>query len=407
MQKTAAFDPSRYPRTYRASIILRGALLLLLGLVMLGDLITLWRTCTGGGWESPADAFQKCGVAFAIAAGCWTLLAVFLRHRVVIAPDWIEVRGPWKTRRVLRSEISDFRLRTFKGGTTFQVRAPSLARPLAPALPVNADPDFRAWFAGLKNSDAADLADELAEIARDDSLGPTPRSRLAAAAWARRVALWLTIAACAILVWTLAFPYPRGPLLAIDAAWVPIALLICARSGGLYVLTARRNSARGNLASVLTASVIALGFRAWTDVRPVAGSGLVVASVIAGVSLALVARAASRETGKPTQTLLLHATIFTLYALGALALVNGEFDRTPGASRIVTIVAARKTSGKYSDTYFTLSQVPVDVDSTEVEVPLGVYRRHKIGDPVCLRERDGALGWHWLRVVDAADCPAS
>jgi hypothetical protein len=37
-------------------------------------------------------------------------------------------------------------------------------------------------------------------------------------------------------------------------------------------------------------------------------------------------------------------------------------------------------------------------------VSRGDYQRHHVGDQICLRERDGALGWHWLQLRSAAAC---
>ncbi len=397
MQRAAAFDPDRYPRTYKPWIVLRIAVSLLAALVALG--------CAAAFAASLRDP----GLWLLVAAIAVGILVLMWRRRVVLTPTGIETHG-LVTRRVLRSDIAGIR-RIARSAYGMRTRAYVLQlhgrpRPFVLSFAFSEDEAFRHWFAGLPDSDAIELARARQEIAADETLGPTPALRLEAAARAKRTAAWLVAAATATTAWTVIYPHPRAPLLLLDAAWVPVAILVCALSRGRFILSGRRNSGRGDLSFVLAASVFSLGFRALQDVALVSYLPLVVPSLAAGIAIGLVAFAATRDGTSAPGHPLFNWIVFTLYAAGALTLANEELDRTPGTSLLAKIVHARKTSGRHASAYFTLSQVPADVDSPEVEVSFGLYRRQQVGDDVCLTERDGAFGWHWIQVAQAAACPA-
>jgi hypothetical protein len=387
------FDPTRYPRTYRHRIVFRISMALFGVLVLLGAVVP-----SLSGAASTHGLVRLVTAAFGAA-----VLILPWRHRVVLGPHFLETRA-LRTHRIERTAISGYRRRSVpRGGIVYLVNVEGRPRPVT-VRAIKDDADFRAWFAGLKDADTVDRVAHLQEIALDERLGATPKARLAAAGRARRFANWTLCIALVPMLWTIIYPHPRAPLLIVEAAFVPLAILIAARSNGLFSLDGFRNSGRGELPFVMGSAIFALGYRAWTDMPPTNWTGLVVASVIAGTSLAVVAVVAVRSPRAPTPRLIYGAIRYALYAAAVLALANGEFDGAAGNSQLVTITHARKTHGRYSETYFTLSQMPADVGSTEIEVSRGDYQRHHVGDQICLRERDGALGWHWLQLRSAAAC---
>jgi hypothetical protein len=405
---TLAFDPSRYPRTYKASLLVRGALLVFGGLFLLAGLAMLLIACQRDLADGPSGTALRAVVTGLVLVGVGAVsLLAFVRGRVVLTPDAIEIRRLWSTRHVLRADIADFRrVPHAYGATVYRIRTAVPKRTLVIPHASTIDADFVNWFAGLPNADIIEYARERAAIAVDDRLGATPALRLAAADRAIRASRWMSSVATLMVIWTLAYPTPRGLLLALDAALVPAVIALCALSNGLFAMDGKKNSGRAQLLPVLMASVVALGFRAWWDVKLVSYWPLVVPSVAIGLLVAIAAWIACRHSARTPGHPLFNWIVFALWAAGGLTLANGEFDRGPRVSQVVTVVKARKTSGRHADTYFTLSQVPADVDSTEVQVPLYLYQRLKVGDPACITERDGAFGWHWIVVTTAGWCQA-
>jgi hypothetical protein len=394
-----AFDPSLYPGTYRHWIVYR------IFVSLFGAIIAIAAI---GGLTSPRQAEALPGSwwwLLLMAAAGVALIVYPWRRRVVLGPTFIETRG-LRSRRIERAEILRFRCFRVKDARTYLLYTTSRPRPVA-VKALGHDAAFRAWFAGLPNADARDLAANLTQVALDPRLGTTPQERLQAAARAQRLARGALVVGLVLLFCARVYPYPRLLVLGLEAALVPAAILLATRYKGRFGLGGMSDSGRGDLSIVMATAILGLGYRALTDVRPVSWSGLMLAAVVAAVALALTAIAAAPEMRlAQARARLIFTTIgFGLYAAGVLALVNGEFDTTPGASQVVTVTHARKVGIKSPDTYLTVSQVPADIDSTELSVAMADYRRYHVGDRLCLRERDGALGWHWLQLGDASACP--
>ena len=387
--QTTAFDPGRYPRTYRHWIVYRlvvAPFSMLLGIGIVGLTIT-----------TPGTSPIHWGVTLPCAAAAMLFAVHAWRHRVLLAPTFLETRG-LRTRRVPRDQITGFRRRPVpQGSAIYLVSSRGRPRPMA-IRSLGDDPDFRAWFAGLVDTDAIERGRAKVEIAVDARLGATPQLRLAAAARARRAATWLTVAAWLTTAWTLLDPRPGSELLWLDAAWVPFVLVVCALSDGRFTLTRPRNSQRADLVGVVVASLFALGSRAWNDIILVSYWPLVLPSIAAGGALALLAFVACRNSPRATGAPLFNGILLGLHAAAAMTLANVAYDSGPAASQLAAIVHMRKTSGRHSSTYLTLSAVPADLDSTEIEVPRAFYRGHKTGDLLCIGEREGAFGWHWIQL---------
>jgi hypothetical protein len=141
------FDPARYPRTYRPSLVFRIAVGLFAGLVFLAGTLGLVQAIR----ETNHAAVSHAPLGAALITLAMAVLAVSaLRYRVVLAPTFIE-RRILRTRRILRSDISGVsrRLGQLQGPVTYRFRVHARQLPVGIACIFAEDADFKAWFAGL------------------------------------------------------------------------------------------------------------------------------------------------------------------------------------------------------------------------------------------------------------------
>jgi hypothetical protein len=397
------FDPARFPRTYAPSRGWQAYAWGLSGGIGVIGLVAAWHLWTASEWPTvAARVFVSVDCLLVACAGfvyAWSVLTA----RLTLGPTFIESRR-FGTRRVLRGDILDYRVRTAQAIPAYSLRTSSQARPFTFTLFCAADADFQGWFAGLENADQAALDAEQAAIAGDDRLGGDPSTRLEAAARARRVAHVLSFACMATTFWTFLYPHPYGFLLALNVAGPLLAIGLCARQGRLYTLVERKQTSRGDLSWLVLGPACVLAFRAVVDVVMVQPAVLLVPSAIGGAALGGLSLWACDEMRRHPVMALLSTVFLGGYVASILALGNMLLDRASPRRDPVTIVAMYQTTGKGATSRFTLSKVPEGLASREVRVPPSLYRRKQVGDPVCLVDHEGAFGWHWFRVEDEADC---
>lgn len=400
------FDPTRYPRTYKPWLPLRIAVGLLGTLVFAGG---------AGMFVSGLAQHVRHGSLADVSADLYALITgvaayvvtmSLLRSRVRMTATSIELRTLWTTRRVLRGDIVDHELIGDNHRGNFRINASSLAQTMTSLMPLNGDADFRAWFAGLPESAMVETARNLQAVADDPRLGATPGARLAAAATARKATTHIARVVAALVAWAALYPHPRTPLLVLVAACPWLLALLCWRSKGLFSLAGNKRSGRGELVFAHLLAIGVLGWRAMTDVTLASGSTLLLWSLVATASMAVLLLAACPDLRRITSSRkLLHVTLLLAYALSVLDLANREFDAGPGAAQLVTVVARHARRGKSTTRYLTLAPTPADMASPDIEVNSDFYQHTRVGDPLCLRDHDGALGWHWIEVNGASACP--
>lgn len=403
------FDPTRYPRTYKPWLPLRIACGLLGGLIFAG---------AGGAFvDALLEQFRQptlpglSGCLFDLAASVagYVFAMSLLRARIVVAPMSIELRTLWTTRRVMRRDILDCEL--FSRGSSgdgFRVNASTLERTMASAMPFHFDNAFRAWFAGLPDARKVEATRNLEAIERDDALGGNAWTRLADAERARNTTRLLGRAIIFLACWTCFYPHPRTILLTLTAACPWLLLWLCWRSKGLFSLAANTHSGRGELFTVHVIAIVALGWRAMEDVTLANGTTLFLWSLVVAVPMTVLLFAACRDLRTSSFTKkLLNSALLLLYAVSALDLANREFDDAPGEAQRVSVVGRRISHTRSRPLYLKLAPTPADMASPEIEVSSDLYSRTHVGGHVCLVERDGALGWHWIQIMAESACPAN
>jgi len=404
--QTPPFDPAKYPSTYTASAGWRAFGLLGGGGLGIGGAAGIAYFGSGHEWHGAGAAWTACLTCLVfVALGVATIVCI-LRAQVTLAPSFIESRS-LLTRRILRSDIVEYRVRVHDGVSEFRIRTRS-SRRLFKFTPVfKIDADFSAWFADLKNPDLIAHEADLREIERDDTLGMTPALRLESAMKARATAGRLCLAGMVIAVWTSVYPHPYWPMIWLTALMPPLAVLLTWRFQGLFTLADKRMSARGNLAALMLIPPLVLPLRAFLDRQLIRPVEIVGPSVIAGIILLAMAVAASSEMRKNKLAVLAASPLFVIYAAAMLAMGNCGFDAAAPIREATVVTGMRHTSGKGASAYLTLAKVPVDLADHEVRVSFDLYHRTSIGSDVCVIDHPGAFGWRWIDIDTDAACRSS
>ncbi len=404
-----AFDRNRYPRTYKPWLPLRIAVGLLGALAFAGGANAFAKALLEQMREASLPGLSSCLLDLAVCALAYVSAMSLLRARIALTWKALELRSLWTTTRALRSDILDCELlRRGRAGDGFRLSASTLPRTTTSPMLIHFDDDLKAWFTGLPDSRKVETTRNLEALARDESRGATPGARLAGAEKARSATRLLTRAVLVLACWTCFYPRPRMPLLLLNAACPWIAMWLCWYSKGLFSLAANKNSGRGELFVVHLLPILVLGWRGMEDVMLASWSTLSLWSLIAAIPMAVLLLAACRELRRSSfAKKLLNCALLLLYAASVLALANQAFDDAPGNAQLATVVARRITQTKYTMRYLTLSPTPADMASSTIEVTSDFYRRTRVGGHVCLIEREGALGWHWIQVMAESACPAN
>jgi len=400
-----AFDPARYPRTYRASTGWRAFWLLVGGGSGAGGLAMLVDDLLLRPVGDPERALSH-GVGWLLMALLGlAMLAGVLRSRLVIGPDFIEARsfGTW---RLPRADIADYRVHVHHGMREFRLRSKGRRRPFTFTQVFKADDAFAAWFAGLVDSDALLHGVALQRVAGDETLGATAGIRLERVDGARRAVRWLLVPAYAIAFWTLASPEPGALVLALTAIQPIVALFLTWRFQGLFTLAGSRRPVRADLGVLLLVPGVALAGRALQDASLAQPASLLAPALAVGAGLWALALASSDDLRAARLQAIGMAVVLVLYAGGLLALADVRLDQAAPVRTAATVTAKRMTSGKGASARLTLAGSPGHPEAVERRVPRPLYRRVAVGDLVCVTDHPGAFGWHWSSIDGPDTCTA-
>jgi hypothetical protein len=394
-----------YPRTYRYALWLTipGALL---GLAFAGGAlagavaIALSHRSFATG-EPPLALFGCLALA---AFGAWILVSV-LRARIVLTADSVTLYGAFTRRDVARADITGRRTIPLQYGQKLTVL--SLRDPQAKALKLpqglRTDATWDAWLASLPDLDAQAVRDLEAEVAANPELGQTPQERLAKLATARRLARGASFATYAAAAWGYFYPLPYGLALLTLAALPWLALVVVAKSRGLYRVDSQRNDPRPTLALPIMLPGFALLLRALRDVEVLElPSALVYAALVAAL-LAWAAWLSDAALRARRSAVLLLFAVGCAYGYGVVVLGDAELDRGPGSDFRVVVLGQHLSRGSRSTTYYLrLDRWGARTEPADVSVSHDLYMQSAPGSTVCIHEGPGALAIPWYQVLPCA-----
>lgn len=396
-----------YPRTYLVRLWARG-LLIIVGCLAIAGGVGLYLTSARGpaGFEMPALLVIVVFVLFGVC-----LLAAVWRSKVVLTQDAIEVHGLFTVRRLARSEIAGRRLLRVNYGQTVTEIVPNTegVKPLKfSSSSMQTDRVLDSWLGALPDLDARETQAFEAAIASDPELGQTPEERLAHLARARKLASAFNAVTFVVSMWGFFYPRPYSAAL-LTAALLPwAAILLVAKSGGLYRLDTQRNDVRPNVAAALYMPGFVLLMRAVLDVGVLDWERALIYGALAAVVMGWAALMSDPTLRARRAAALALFALSCTYGYGAVVLGNFELDRAPDTEYRVAVLARHVSRGSRSTTYYlTLAPWGPRTEPKDVSVSWTLYNRTPSGGTVCVHQGPGALdiSWYVIRACgDAVRC---
>jgi hypothetical protein len=387
-----------YPRTYlvrswaRALVILVGCLATAGGV---GLYLVSARGPAGFAWTLllvvlPCALFGAC------------LLAAVWRSKVVLTADAIEIHGVFTVRRLARSDIAGRRLLRVNYGQTVTELVPNTAGMKTlkfSCSSMQTDSFLDSWLGGLPDLDAREVQASEAEIAADPELGQTPEERLARLGRARKFAYAFNVASFVACMW--GFLYPQPYIAAVlTAALLPwAAIVLVAKSGGLYRLDTQGNDVRPSVAQALYLPGLVVLMRAVQDVGVLDWQGALFYAALAAAVLAWAALVSDATLRARRAAALALFAFSCTYGYGAVVLGNAELDRAPGEEYRVAVLGRHVSHGSKSTSYYLrLAPWGPRSEARDVSVSRALYNRTPSGGVVCVHRGPGALDISWYVV---------
>jgi hypothetical protein len=409
MDEPPVFNPALYPRTYKPST---GYLLLLLTVSALsatGGFSGILYFGAGHEMVSDRQKFIFVGLsALFLLLGIYLISAV-LTSRLIFGPDFIEVKDFLSSKFLHRSDIAGFRILPTQYISTlvFQPKAAEQKKLKIP-LYFRTDDAFRQWFIGIPNLDVEEHSQSFAEletaVARDSPGIDATEERIAAAYRTVKTLNWVTGIAT---VWAWIYPKPY-PLAMLAAGVLPlIAIVLLARSHGLYQIEGRRNDARPSLAFAFIFPGCALAYRSIQDLHFLEWKPLVLATLaLAAILTIFLAQSDPHFHNRAVAA----ASIFfigSMYCDGAVYQFDILADRSAPATFQTQVLSKRADNGRTTSYYLQVAPWGPRHDPEEIKVSRALYRAISPGQPVSIHLYSGALHLPWFSVSSVNPSPAN
>src|SRR5262249_6521993 len=128
-----------------------------------------------------------------------------------------------------------------------------------------ADERFQEWFASLPNLDVRDQLKSQEEIENDREIGASPEERKRALRRGQRLEKGLKAFGFVTAAWTFVYPHPYRLVIAILTCLPWVALVIVARSGGLFRIDKLKTDAHPSVSGILLFPCFLLPLRSMLD----------------------------------------------------------------------------------------------------------------------------------------------
>jgi hypothetical protein len=340
-------------------------------------------------------------MAALLASAAW-FCAYVLRCATVLTADAVERRGVLGSRRMLRTDIAGYRVRSQRNWYSFLILEPT--RPDVGRLRIvryRPDSAFNRWFDGIPDLDQQELQASEDALLSDVEFGATAAERSRTLESLRRLGGFATIAGMAIFAWNVFLPVPHGlpPALGVMAPWIAVGLVRW--SGGRLTLFYRANDARPYVGGLLVAgwgSSMWAGFNTyfyhWQET-------LAPGAICGCVFFVLVAALDSRVFAESRHVITLAACCL-IWGWGDAALADRFADRAP--PQVFETVAGDKyvSSGRWPTPYLKVAVWGDRRSVEDISVDRATYDATAIPSVVCIRLHKGALGVRWF---DLGGCP--
>ncbi len=386
------------PRRYRVALWARVASVILgvaFAALALGLIVLLIRV------ELPDPvtlALALAGVAALSGMGIWIAVSG-VRTQVVLSREAIEVCKGLRTRRLERAAIAGRRRIKTRYGSLLQL-CPSAQGAKGFTIPqsVKTDGVYRAWIDSLPDLDALEARASEEEITGNPEFGATADERRARLDAGKKLANTFTYLTYAIAAWVYLYPQPYAAAVSALALLPILAMVIVARSDGLYRIHKQRNDAHPTFIVPVFLPALVLAIRAVSDIHlldwTLAGEWAAGLAVVLTGFLALSDR---QIAGRPSYCAL-YGLLMCAYGYGGIVLANALLDHGSGQHYESAVLAKSITRGRHTSYHLRLAPWGPREQARSVDVPSSTYREFEVGDPVCIGLRSGAVGIAWFTI---------
>jgi hypothetical protein len=394
------FNPALYPLTFKPSA---GYLLLLLTIGLLCAAGGIAGTVYfGTGHEMTSLRSQ---LTFVVLSFLFLLLGVYLivavlTSRLILGPDFIEVKDFLSSKLLRRSDIAGYRILPTQYISTlvFQPKATEQKKLKIP-LYFHTDASFGGWFIGIPNLDSEDLGRSMAEleavVAREAPGSDATEERIAGAYRTVKALNW---AAGIASVWALIYPDPYWLSMLAVAALPLLTIVLLARSRGLYQIEGRRNDARPSLAFAFIFPSCILAFRAIHDLHFLEWKSLLLATFALAAVLTIFLLQSDPHFHNRTATAVSMFFIGTMFCYGAIAQFDVLADHSAPATYQAEVLGKRADNGRTTTYYLQVAPWGPRHDSDEIAVSRSLYAVITPGQSVSIHLYPGALHLPWFSV---------
>jgi hypothetical protein len=393
-------DPSQFPRTYQSSLGYR-LVFVSLGLVLsAGSLLGNWYFATGRGATVPGAS-----ILLTLLCLCFFLLGAYLvlamlRGKLILTVDAVELRDPFVTKHMLRSQIAGWRILPTQYVSTLELvpRDPH-AKKIKFALTIKLDEHFEAWLAALTNLDERERTESLAQL--DTKLDPslTKEQRAEFLSEARNYAKYLTWATWLAAAWGWFYPRPYPFAILIISALPLVAIFLGLRAKGVYQFEGRRNDAPPSLAGPFILPGLTLAIRALYDLSFLRWQQLLVPAVLVTITLTALLAAADPTLGKKRWPLLATFLLAFSYGAGVTAMADALLDRSASQILQAEVLQKRISRRRHTTWYLRLAPWGPRDQPVEVSVHSSFYSSVQPGQIICVYLYPGALKIPWFEVA--------
>ena len=394
------FNPSLYPRAYKPSI---GYLLFLSTVSMLcaaGGIAGMYYFGTGHEMTSVRSQFALVVLCFFFLLLGTYLITAVLTSRLILGPDFFEVKDFLSSKLLRRSDIAGYRILPTQYISTlvFQPKAAEQKK-LKISLYFRTDEAFGEWFIDIPNLDREELGQSMAEleavVAHDSPGIDATEERIARAFRTVKILNWAAGIASA---WAWIYPNPY-PLAMLAAGVFPlIAIVMLARSHGLYQIEGRQNDARPSLAGVFIFPSCVLAYRAIQNLHFLEWKPLLLGTLALAALLTIFLAQSDPHFHNRAVAAVSLFFIGTMFSFGVIAQFDVLADRSAPTTYQTHVLGKRADNGRTTSYYLRVAPWGPRQDAEEIEVSRALYGVISPGQPVRIYLYSGALHLPWYSV---------
>lgn len=365
---------------------------------ILGGCIGLWFATTESKTYSSAITLLVLCVT-SVVFGAYCILSA-VRSCVVLSADRIEDRGVLWTRELARHQILGRRFQQGRNAPGSLVLIPrDDGRKIKIPQVLKTDAAFEQWIESLPDLDAQDLKASEEEIAGGAEGSSLREGRLDELANGRKLATWLKAATYVIAGWGWIYPQPYDLVVTLLILLPWLAVVIVARSDGIFRIDQRRNDAHPSVGVLFLMPGLVLTMRVLNDMHVVAWKPALYLAIGIGLLLWMAAAKVDASLRTRPATLVLAFLITLAYGYGAGLEINQLLDHSAATVYSGRVMGKHISSGsKHTNYDLEVNSPDLDAFNGNLSVPSSLYHSVAVGDSICATVKRGALNIQWFVV---------